>query len=35
MCENDSFLYYLDTSGTSDEESDIENTTEAMYEISK
>ncbi|XP_076181556.1 zinc finger protein 277 isoform X2 [Ptiloglossa arizonensis] len=33
MCENDSFLYYLDTSGTSDEESDIENTTEAMMNL--
>ena len=34
MCENDSFLYNLDTSGSSDEESDIENVTEAMHEMS-
>ena len=34
MCENDSFLYNLDTSGSSDEESDIENATEAMHEMS-
>ncbi|KOC69728.1 Zinc finger protein 277, partial [Habropoda laboriosa] len=33
MCENDSFLYNLDTSSTSDEESDVETATEAMYEI--
>ncbi|XP_054004860.1 zinc finger protein 277 isoform X1 [Hylaeus anthracinus] len=35
MCENDSFLYNLDTSGSSDEESDLDNATEAMYEILK
>ncbi|XP_060818823.1 zinc finger protein 277 [Bombus pascuorum] len=35
MNENESFLYNLDTSSTSDEESDIENVTEAMYETLK
>ncbi|XP_053982205.1 zinc finger protein 277 isoform X2 [Hylaeus volcanicus] len=33
MCENDSFLYNLDTSGGSDEESDLENATEAMMNL--
>ncbi|XP_076647036.1 zinc finger protein 277 [Halictus rubicundus] len=32
MCENDSFLYNLDTSGSSDEESEVENTTEVLSE---
>lgn len=35
MNENESFLYNLDTSSTSDEESDIENVTETMYETLK
>lgn len=35
MHENESFLYNLDVSSTSDEESDIENITEAMYETFK
>ncbi|XP_003490408.2 zinc finger protein 277 [Bombus impatiens] len=35
MNENESFLYNLDTSSTSDEESDIENATETMYETLK
>lgn len=30
MSENDSFLYNLDETSNSDEESDIENLTEAM-----
>ncbi|XP_054004861.1 zinc finger protein 277 isoform X2 [Hylaeus anthracinus] len=33
MCENDSFLYNLDTSGSSDEESDLDNATEAMMNL--
>ncbi|CAK9825364.1 Zinc finger protein 277 [Anthophora retusa] len=33
MCENDSFLYNLDTSSTSDEESDVETATEAMVKL--
>ncbi|XP_015431962.1 PREDICTED: zinc finger protein 277 [Dufourea novaeangliae] len=34
MCENDSFLYNLDTSCSSDEENDVENTTEAVKVLS-
>jgi len=30
MSENDSFLYNLDATNNSDEESDVENLTEAM-----
>jgi len=30
MSENDSFLYNLDATSNSDEESDVENLTEAM-----
>ncbi|XP_076632951.1 zinc finger protein 277 isoform X1 [Colletes latitarsis] len=33
MCENDSFLYNLDISDSSDEENDIESTTEAMMNL--
>lgn len=32
MHENESFLYNLDISSTSDEENDFENITEATYE---
>lgn len=35
MCENDSFLYHLDTGDSSDEESDVENLTKSMGEMSK
>lgn len=35
MSENESFLYNLDTSSTSDEESDIENAPELVYERPK
>ncbi|XP_029053222.1 zinc finger protein 277 [Osmia bicornis bicornis] len=35
MCENDSFLYHLDTSDSSDGENDVENLTKSMCEMSK
>nr|XP_012146711.1 PREDICTED: zinc finger protein 277 [Megachile rotundata]XP_012146712.1 PREDICTED: zinc finger protein 277 [Megachile rotundata]XP_012146713.1 PREDICTED: zinc finger protein 277 [Megachile rotundata]XP_012146714.1 PREDICTED: zinc finger protein 277 [Megachile rotundata] len=34
MCENDSFLYNLDTNGSSDEDSDVENVTKSVCEMS-